>query len=196
MSRRTKDLPPLTGIAHLWREIRHHEAGRQILSVLLVIVSAIFGTPIEPLFWVAIPFVALGLAMRMWASGHIVKNAELATCGPYALVRHPLYTGNITLMLGFALASALWWSGLLVALILYTFYPVTITYEDKQMRRKFGDEWLAWAPMTPALLPNFKNWREDQAQTWSLKLSMRRNGEPVAAALMLYLMYVLASRII
>ena len=42
-----------------------------------------------------------GLFLRSWAAGTIRKWERLATTGPYACVRHPLYLGSILLMLGF-----------------------------------------------------------------------------------------------
>src|SRR6476659_4446180 len=50
----------------------------------------------------------LGLALRGWAAGHIRKNAELATSGPYAFTRNPLYLGSFFLGLGFTIASGRW----------------------------------------------------------------------------------------
>ena len=42
-----------------------------------------------------------GLALRSWAAGTLHKRTQLATSGPYALVRHPLYIGSLFMMLGF-----------------------------------------------------------------------------------------------
>ena len=196
MSKRTRSMPPLTGLPHIWREIRYHEASRQIGSVLLVIASGVFGTPHPALYPVGVVLVVFGLAIRMWASGYIVKNTELATAGPYSLVRHPLYTGNIALLAGFALASSAWWSALGAAAIVFTFYPATISYEDGKMREKFGDAWQQWAPGVPAVVPRLKKpTRDPAAPPWSFRLSLRRNGEPVAALLMLYLLYLLGDRL-
>ena len=51
----------------------------------------------------AIAFV--GVLIRAWAAGHIVKNSQLATTGPYAHVRNPLYFGSFLLAAGFAIAA-------------------------------------------------------------------------------------------
>src|SRR3982751_6758022 len=57
----------------------------------------------------------LGLAIRAWAAGHIRKNAQLATSGPYAFTRNPLYLGSFLLGLGFTIASGRLLLGLLFA---------------------------------------------------------------------------------
>src|SRR5258705_4166631 len=50
----------------------------------------------------------LGLAIRAWAAGHIRKNDRLATSGPYAHTRNPLYLGSFLLELSFTIAHARW----------------------------------------------------------------------------------------
>ncbi len=46
-----------------------------------------------------------GLAIRALASGHVRKNEQLTTSGPYAYIRHPLYLGSLIMASGFALAA-------------------------------------------------------------------------------------------
>src|SRR5215813_1475703 len=70
-------------------------------------------------FWVAQPdkaslwqgsiLVALGLGIRTLASGYVLKNEELATTGPYAYTRNPLYLGSLILAVGFAWTSRSPW---------------------------------------------------------------------------------------
>src|SRR6266542_2512731 len=55
-------------------------------------------------------FVALiGLAIRAWASGHLKKNQELTTSGPYAHTRNPLYLGTFLLGTGVAVGGGAPW---------------------------------------------------------------------------------------
>src|SRR5206468_4803616 len=46
-----------------------------------------------------------GLGLRAWASGHLRKNEALATTGPYAYTRNPLYLGSFLIGLGFTIAA-------------------------------------------------------------------------------------------
>jgi protein-S-isoprenylcysteine O-methyltransferase Ste14 len=122
-----------------------------------------------------------GAIVRMYASGFIVKNEELATDGAYRFVRHPLYTGNILLVVGFALAGSRWWGVPLALLFFWFYYPTAIEYEDRKLRRIFGPAWEQWAARTPALLPRPGGSRPVQAgdRRWSLAVSNQRNGEVV-----------------
>jgi protein-S-isoprenylcysteine O-methyltransferase Ste14 len=181
MSHRTEDLPPLTGLPHVFRELRYHEASRQSFAIILVILYAATAAP-QPLpVSIGLPLALVGMLVRLYASGFIVKNQELATDGPYRFVRHPLYTGNILLVIGFALAGSRWW-GVPVALFFFWFYyPTAIEYEDRKLHRIFGAAWEQWSALTPALMPRPGGTRPAVAgdRRWSLAVSTARNGEIV-----------------
>jgi protein-S-isoprenylcysteine O-methyltransferase Ste14 len=120
------------------------------------------------------------MLVRMWASGYVMKNEVLATVGPYARVRHPLYLGNLLICAGFCAASGLWWSVPLALLVLLTFYPDAIRYEDQKLRRLFPGDWDRWAEVTPALVPRLRAYRGNgEPVPWSLGRSLLRNGEPL-----------------
>lgn len=127
----------------------------------------------------------------MWASGHVKKNAVLATDGPYAYVRHPLYVGNILILTGFALAASLWWTIPLLVIFLFAFYPHTIRVEDEKLHNLFKEEWENWRKERNALLPRFSLIGKAQRGQWSFKQSLRQNGEPAIALFLLGCLYLL-----
>ncbi len=181
MSHRTKELPRLSGLSRIVRELRYHELSRQLGAVILVLVFTLVAAPTLPVAVVGLPLALLGALVRLYASGYIVKNKELATTGPYALVRHPLYTGNVLLLIGFSVASGLWWC-LAAALVFFWFYyPPAIEYEDRKLRRLFDTQWDEWARHVPALVPALGNAANMRGGSWSLAKSMRRNGEGLIA---------------
>lgn len=177
MSHRTDELEPLTGVAHLVRELRYHEIARQGLAVVLILLYALTSTPAPLWAWIGMPMALLGMIVRLYASGFIMKNRELATVGPYALVRHPLYTGNVLLIVGFALANVSWWALPLALVFFWFYYPPAIEYEDRKLHRLFGESWETWAARTPALFPNFRNVAGLFGGNWSFARSTRKNGE-------------------
>ena len=72
-----------------------------------------------------------GLVIRALASGHLQKNEQLATGGPYAYTRNPLYLGSLILAIGFALAARSWWIvGGIVLLFFVIYLPVIRSEED------------------------------------------------------------------
>lgn len=195
MSHRTKDLPEKQGFAHAVRELRYHEASRQLLAVVLIGLFAVTARPTELAAAIGLPLAIIGTAVRLYASGFIMKNAELATTGPYAFVRHPLYTGNILLVIGFAIANAQWWPVPLSLAFFWFYYPTAIEYEDRKLHRLFGTQWEQWAARTPALVPTFKGAARSEPGSWSFAKSMRKNGELVIAAFVVLSLALVIARL-
>ncbi|WP_406671900.1 methyltransferase family protein [Natronospira sp.] len=187
MSHRTRHLPEARNPAHkLIREMRYHEPSRQLLAMAYILVLAIMAEPgLVSLYWVGFSIAGLGILIRLWASGHVKKNKELATDGPYAYVRHPLYVGNILVLVGFCIASQLWWSIPVMIAFLWFYYPPAISYEDRKLHKLFGEQWENWSRDTYALWPKFKG-RGFRFGGWSFRQSLMGNGEPLLVAYMIY----------
>jgi protein-S-isoprenylcysteine O-methyltransferase Ste14 len=96
---------------------------------------------------------AAGEAIRLWASGHIDKTRALATGGPYAHTRNPLYFGSFVMAIGVAVAAASPWAALAVAVYFAAFYPLVMREEAGFLRTRFPEEYAAWAAAVPLFLP-------------------------------------------
>jgi len=189
---RTDSLPEAHGIQKIIRNLRYHEASRQWFAVLFVLLVSIMGEPQPIMLYIGTGIAAVGTLIRLWASGHVMKNKELATDGPYAFVRHPLYVGNILLLVGFSMASSLWWSYLLMVALLLFYYPPTIAYEDAKLHDFFGESWEAWSKTTHALIPTLPKRTTGGGQSsWSFKKSLVQNGEPIIVAYLIGCLYLL-----
>ena len=201
MSNRTNDLPKLSGIKHLIREMRYHEFSRQSIGIILVSVFC-FETSSNSIIPYAsnfaISLILLGLATRMYASGFVLKNKELSTTGPYAFVRHPLYTGNIMILIGLCLINGFFWSFVTAFIFLWFYYPTAIEYEDRKLKSLFPDTWEEWASMTPALMPkmdlNGKIFSRLDLRSWSLKKSLVANYEPAIVVYVLVWVFIVLQR--
>jgi protein-S-isoprenylcysteine O-methyltransferase Ste14 len=101
---------------------------------------------------------SLGVLIRALASGHIRKNAELATTGPYAYTRNPLYLGSIIIAAGFIIAARNLWIGIgALAMFAFIYLPV-ITAEEKYLRSAFpGYE--RYSNEVPRFLPRVTPYR-------------------------------------
>jgi protein-S-isoprenylcysteine O-methyltransferase Ste14 len=199
MSHRTRHLPEVRGLHRIIRELRYHEASRQVFAIVLIILFAVMGHPTVPvLYYAGLALIVAGMWIRMWASGHVKKNKVLATDGPYAYVRHPLYVGNILLLAGFVLAAQLIWAAVLVAVFLWFYYPPAIDYEDRKLHNLFGEEWERWRLNTKALIPTKPqagSARLSGKSDWSFKQSLMQNGEPLIVLLVIICAYVLFARL-
>ncbi len=101
----------------------------------------------------------LGLAIRAWASGHIRKNAELATSGPYAFTRNPLYFGSFLLGLGFTIASGRWPLAVLFAALFIGIYLPVMRVEASTMGQLFGSDFEVYRRSVPLFFPRLTPYR-------------------------------------
>ena len=192
-SNRAERMGSRSGLLGAIDSLRYHEASRQGLGLILLLVCAWFTVPAgENRIIAGFVIAVLGQVWRIYAAGVIYKNRRLATTGAYSLVRHPLYFGNFLILAGFTLACANWIVVAAVAFFLLFYYPAAIRYEDRKLQDLFGEEWQAWGTSTPAMFPTRLQWRANQEAEWSARQSLLRNGElvytlfEVAAAVLLW----------
>jgi protein-S-isoprenylcysteine O-methyltransferase Ste14 len=119
---------------------------------LLVAVFAWFSNPTAQSLAFGIPISLAGLALRAWAAGCLAKNRELATGGPYAYTRNPLYVGTLLVAAGLVVASRSIGLGVLFALVFFLVYLPVIQNEEQHLRR-LVPEYADYAARVPALWP-------------------------------------------
>lgn len=102
---------------------------------------------------------AIGLFIRGWAAGHIVKNDRLATAGPYAHTRNPLYFGSFLLAAGCAVAVH-WALLVVVAVFWIAVYAPVIQRERQFVSARFPEAYAEWERHVPAFVPRLTPWRD------------------------------------
>jgi len=113
-------------------------------------------------FWLGLALVACGLVLtmlaRMWLGGNwsavvtLKENHELVGTGPYAVMRHPIYTGLLLALLGTAIAIGDWRALAGVALIAAGLVR-KLTIEERFMREQFGEAYARYRAHVRALVP-------------------------------------------
>ena len=96
---------------------------------------------------------ALGLFVRAAAAGHLHKHEQLATRGPYAFTRNPLYLGSAILAAGFGVAGASWIAAALVVVYFVAFYPAAMSREEDELRTRYGAAFEDYARRVPLFWP-------------------------------------------
>jgi protein-S-isoprenylcysteine O-methyltransferase Ste14 len=104
---------------------------------------------------------ACGITLAVWARLHLGRNwgmpmtqraePELVTSGPYRFVRHPIYTGLLTALLGTALVNNL--LGLIVVAVLVAYFYYCGTVEERNLAATFPKAYPEYASRTKMLFP-------------------------------------------
>lgn len=131
-----------------------------VLLVALVLLPRRAVSPI-PLI-VGIILVAAGASLLLVAFRRLgnaltatpvpIEGAGLRTSGPYAWVRHPIYSALLLMVLGYVIAVGSVWGWVWGALIVIFFW-VKSRWEDRLLAAEYGAEWTQWSLTTGALVP-------------------------------------------
>ena len=105
--------------------------------------------------------VALGEAIRLWGVRHIGaisrtrsdRLGPLIASGPFALVRNPLYIGNVALWAGFAVSARLpWLAPVLVAILAFEYHAI-VRWEERLLEERLGETYRSYAAQVPRWMP-------------------------------------------
>ena len=158
------------------------KALRLPLGFILGITYLIFAQPTALTLAVGGAVALTGVLIRAWASGHISKNQRLATTGPYAHTRNPLYFGSFLIAAGFAVAVH-WALLLLVVAFFVLIYAPTMERERANIAGRFPEAYETYAANVPAFVPRPTPWKAthpDDGGGFSLELYLK-HGEWKAA---------------
>ena len=79
------------------------------------------------------------------------EGHELVTTGPYAYVRHPIYTGILLAFMGSTLVQ--WFPGILLLVAFFAYFVYAAKVEERSMMRQFPNEYAAYIKRTKMLVP-------------------------------------------
>jgi protein-S-isoprenylcysteine O-methyltransferase Ste14 len=134
---------------------------------------------------------APGVWLRAIAAGHVRKNAELTTTGPYAYTRNPLYLGSVIIALGFGVASRSLWVAVAIIVLFLAIYLPVIKSEEVFLRGAFGD-FDEYARNVPRLFPRLRAASGSTATSFSRQLYLKhREYNAVVGSLLMMLALVL-----
>lgn len=121
---------------------------------VMVAAFAWFAHPDMKSLAIGVPFSACGIALRAWAAGHLAKNQRLATSGPYAFTRNPLYLGTLIAALGLATAARSPGLAALFAALFALVYLPAIELEEQHLSAILPG-YTEFASRVPLLIPRW-----------------------------------------
>jgi len=129
--------------------------------------------------------ILVGLAIRALASGQLEKNEKLATTGPYAYTRNPLYLGSLVIALGFTIAARSLWIAWIVLVLFVAIYLPVIRAEESDLRERFP-EFLDYRSQVPRLIPKLRRSAPSpSAFSWQLYIKHREYNAALGSLAML-----------
>jgi protein-S-isoprenylcysteine O-methyltransferase Ste14 len=120
--------------------------------------AAFFLWRAEPEWWslgIGSAVALAGVWIRAISSGHVKKNEELATTGPYAYTRNPLYFGSIVIGIGFAMAALRWEIAAVLVIMFAAIYVPVIRGEEEFLNGHFAN-YSDYCARVPRLLPRLR----------------------------------------
>jgi protein-S-isoprenylcysteine O-methyltransferase Ste14 len=112
-----------------------------------------FAAPTPASILIGLPIALVGAAFRAMAAGVIKKDSSLATTGPYAWTRNPLYFGSFMLAAGFSVMSNNLVAAALLLVPSVLVYPNVIRNEEAHLARLFPHEFPAYRSKVPCFIP-------------------------------------------
>src|SRR2546423_7658527 len=121
----------------------------KFLEIALAVIT--MALAISSVWFCAISIRTLG---KEWSlAARVVEGHRLVTEGPYNIVRNPIYTGMLGMLLATGLAVS-HWIGLASAMVVFgigTF--IRVRSEEKLLREVFGHEFDEYKRSVPAVIP-------------------------------------------
>ena len=145
-----------------------------------IILAVILAQPTQTTIAAGLIFVIIGEAVRFWAAGHLVRKKELATSGPYAYVRDPLYFGRLFLLTGFCIMGGPWCLLVLIAglgVFFWSYLPRKYKKEMAWLEDIFGETYTRYAAEVHSLMPRLTPYQHSAGKRWSFQLFWRENRE-------------------
>lgn len=132
------------------------------LPIALALLAIPARVPPWTFLWPGAALVAAGELVRLWAVHQIGvisrtrsdRLGPLVSTGPFAIVRNPLYLGNIALWTGFCLSADLPWLVPPVVLLLAFVYHAIVRWEEGFLESRLGEAYRAYAASVPRWIPS------------------------------------------
>src|SRR5215208_1425218 len=156
---RDRGVNPLSGGLGGW--LFRHRTSLPVPIALTIVLVPVEASARLALVITGVVITALGEALRLWGVHHIGvisrtrsdRLGPLVASGPFAILRNPLYVGNIALWVGFALTARLVWLAPVIVVLLGLEYHAIVRWEEQLLESRLGEAYRAYATRVNRWLP-------------------------------------------
>jgi protein-S-isoprenylcysteine O-methyltransferase Ste14 len=115
----------------------------------------------DPVIWpVGLAIFLPGLLLRAWAQRHVRyrlhTEPRLATSGPYAYVRNPVYLANMLMLAGLCVLCELVWMLPVTSVWSALVYYLAVKFEEVRLAMRFGESYARYCERVPAWFPHMR----------------------------------------
>ncbi|MCU1385795.1 MAG: putative rane protein [Acidobacteria bacterium] len=192
----TEALAPPDATTRLGGWLFRHRTSLPLPVAIAILTLRIGEAPPSPfLAGVGVGVTVIGELVRLWGVHHIgaisrtrsERLGPLVASGPFALVRNPLYVGNIGIWVGFALTARLIWLAPVILVLLALEYHAIVRWEETLLESRLGQVYRDYAARVPRWLPRVNRGdrglrRASEGFSWRATLFTER-GTFIAIAL-------------
>ncbi len=148
-----------------------HRTSIPLPAAIAILTLRLGEAPPSPfLVGVGVGVTVVGELIRLWGVYHIgaisrtrsERLGPLIATGPFALLRNPLYVGNITLWVGFALIARLIWLAPVILVLLALEYHAIVRWEETLLESRLEQTYRDYAARVPRWIPTFS--RSDRGE--------------------------------
>ncbi len=165
--------------------------GRTVPLYALIVLMIIFANPSWASCIFGLVFVLAGEALRFWATGHLRKNEELTTSGPYAYLQSPLYLGSYIIATGLCIMAknpVIW--VLASVVFFFSYVPRKQRTEWGRLERMFGEDFLKYKSAVHYFMPRLDPYPEGTKHTWSFAMTIENTEHQTGIVVMLMALFI------
>lgn len=174
---------------------------RGYLPIPFALLVLLLSHPLALTLFLGTPLVLAGEILRIWAVGYAgpstrsksIEAKALATAGPYAHLRHPIYLGNFAVSLGFLICFNSWMPYMLIPFLLLFFlqYGFIVKAEEEYLRGEFGADYSSYAKQVPAFLPKLRAYPDKGPDSPHPREALRSESSTLRTIAGVYLLLLL-----
>jgi protein-S-isoprenylcysteine O-methyltransferase Ste14 len=156
---------------------------RTVAAGVIGIVLFILARPEQAWFIPGALITVLGEWLRLWAAGHLRKNKQLTTTGPYAYVKNPLYIGTLLITMGYSAMARNIYIMLAGFVWFFIYYaPYKKKQENEKLVSSFGKAWTEYDKAVPDYVPSLSPYPGRGKNRWSYDVVKENSEHETAAA--------------
>jgi protein-S-isoprenylcysteine O-methyltransferase Ste14 len=175
-----------------WEDKLEKVTGRTVPLYAMIVLLVIFADPTWASCFLGSLLIIPGEALRFWATGHLRKNEELTTSGPYAHIQSPLYLGSYMIATGMcimALNAPIW---VIMSLIYFlTYIPRKKEREWGRLEKMFGEDFLNYKREVPYMFPpRLDPYPHGAKHLWSFDATIENTEHQTAMGVFLIALFI------